>query len=105
MAPTPPGYTVWEWSAPLTVAASPLVSPWIDTGGFTQVVPFFVFAGGTSTPAIQGSFDGSTADADFAYAAPVSGTAFNVLSPYIRFQVTQTVADATKTKIYLKTRA
>jgi hypothetical protein len=105
MAPTPPGYTVWEYTAPaLTQAASPLLGPWIDTAGFTQVVPFFIFAGGTSTPAIDGSFDGATADADFAYAAPTSGTAFTVVSPYIRFKVTQTVADATKTKIHLKTR-
>ena len=41
MAPTPPGYTLWEWTTPLTQAASPLQSPWIDTAGYTQVVPFF----------------------------------------------------------------
>lgn len=107
MAPTPPGYTVWEWSTPLTQAASPLISPWIDTAGFSQVVPGFKFTGGTSTPSIEASVDGTNLDSDLTtlYSAPTSGTAFSVVSPYIRFKVVQTVADATVTKIHLKTRA
>jgi hypothetical protein len=106
MSPTPPGYVLWEYTSPvLTVAASPLLGPWLEATGFSQIVPFFAFSGGTSTAAIDGSFDGSTADADFAYTAPTSGTAFTVVSPWIRFKVTQTVADATKTKILLRTRA
>jgi len=95
----------WGQSGPvLTVAASPLLSPWIEAVGFSQVVPFFAFAGGTSTHSIEGSFDGSAADADFVYGAPVSGTPFTVLSPYFRWKTVQTVADATKSKVVLRPR-
>ena len=107
MAPTPPGYHLWEWSTALTQAASPLVSPWIDATGFSQVVPGFKFTGGTSTPSIEASLDGTTLDADMTtlYSAPTSGTAFSVVSPFFRFKVVQTVADATVTKILLQSRA
>lgn len=95
----------WGQSGPaLTVAASPLLSPWIECVGFSQVVPFFAFAGGTSTHSIEGSFDGQNPDADFAYAAPVSGTPFTVISPFIRWKTVQTVADATKSKVLLRPR-
>jgi hypothetical protein len=106
VAPTPPGYRLWEYFTPLTVAASPLVSPWIDATGFSQVVPGFKFTGGTSTPSIEASVDGSALDSDLTtlYSAPVSGTAFSVVSPYFRFKVVQTVADATVTKIILTSR-
>ena len=107
MAPTPPGYHLWEWSTALTQAASPLVSPWIDATGFSQVVPGFKFTSGTSTPSIEASLDGTTLDADMTtlYSAPTSGTAFSVVSPFFRFKVVQTVADATVTKILLQSRA
>jgi hypothetical protein len=58
MAPTPPGYRLWEWFTPLTQAASPLTSPWIDATGFSQVVPGFKFTTGTSTASIEASIDG-----------------------------------------------
>jgi hypothetical protein len=103
--PLLPGYKIWEYTTPLTVAASPLLSPWFDTTGYTQVLPFMLSAGGTTVYSIDGSFDGATADADFAYTAPTTGTTFSVVSPYIRFHVVQTVADATKTKIFLQARA
>ena len=107
MAPTPPGYHLWEYSTPLTVAASPLLSPWIDATGFTQVVPGFKFTGGTSTATIEASLDGSTLDSDLTtlYSSPTSGTAFSVVSPYFRFKVVQTSSDATVTKILLQSRA
>lgn len=106
MAPTPPGYRLWESFTALTVAASPLTSPWIDCSGFSLVLPAFKFTGGTSTPSIEASIDGSTVDPDLTslYSAPTSGTAFSVLSPYLRFKVVQTVADATVTKIVLTSR-
>ena len=106
MAPTPPGYRLWEQFTALTVANSPLTSPWIDCSGFSQVVPGFKFTGGTSTPSIEASVDGSTLDSDLTtlYSAPTSGTAFSVVSPFIRFKVVQTVADATVTKIVLTSR-
>jgi len=107
MAPTPPGYRLWEQFTALTVANSPLVSPWIDCSGFSQVVPGFKFTGGTSTASIEASVDGSTLDADLTtlYSAPTSGTAFSVVSPFLRFKVVQTVGDATVTKIGLTSRA
>lgn len=106
MAPTPPGYRLWESFTPVTVAASPLTSPWLDCSGFSQVVPGFKFTTGTSTASIEASVDGANLDADLTtlYSAPTSGTAFSVVSPYIRFKVVQTVADATVTKIVLTTR-
>ena len=88
----------------LTVAASPLVSPWIEAQGFSQVVPFFAFTGGTSVHSIEGSWDGQNLDADFTYAAPTSGTAFTVTSPFFRWKTVQTVADATKSKVLLRPR-
>ena len=107
MAPTPPGYHLWEYSTPLTVAASPLTSPWIDGTGFGQVVPGLKFTGGTSTASIEASIDGTTLDSDMTtlYSAPTSGTAFPVVSPYFRFKVVQTVGDATVTKILLQSKA
>lgn len=98
------GDVLYENSAVVTVAGSPLLSGWIPSGGFTQVIPFFVFAGGTSTHSIQGSVDGATQDADYTYAAPVSGTAFTITSPYFRWSTVQTVADATKSKVCLIAR-
>ena len=106
MAPTPSGYRLWEQFTALTVANSPLTSPWIDCSGFSQVVPGFKFTTGTSTPSIEASIDGSTVDSDMTslYSAPTSGTAFSAVSPWIRFKVVQTVADATVTKIVLTSR-
>ncbi len=81
-----------------------LLSPFFDTNGFSRVLPFLIFAGGTSVHSIEGSFDGVTADADFGYAAPTTATEFNILSPYIRWRTVQTVANATKSKVFLKAR-
>jgi hypothetical protein len=100
-----PGSLLWQSTAPITTAASPLLSPWISTDGISRVLPWFAFTGGTSTHSIEGSFDGSAADADFAYTAPTSGTEFNVVSPFIRWRTAQTVGDATKSKVVLRGRA
>jgi len=104
---TLPGYKIWEYYTPLTVANSPLLGPWIDTTGFTQVLPYWKFTGGTQVFSIDASIDGSTADTDLGslYSAPVSGTAFDVKSPWLRLHVVQSVADATVTKILLQSRA
>jgi hypothetical protein len=99
------GMTLWARTGTLTVAASPLLSGWIDTQGFTQVIPWFSFAGGTSVHSIQGSFDASTIDALFVYGAPTSGTVFTVLSPFIRWSTVQTVATATTAEVFLQSRA
>lgn len=105
--PTLPGYKIWEYFTPLTVAASPLLSPWIETTGFTTVLPFWKFTGGTQVFSVDASVDGVNADTDLGslYSAPVSGTAFSVASPFLRLHVVQSVADATVTKIFLQSRA
>src|SRR5512132_1037659 len=100
-----PGALLWQNTTVITVANSPLLSPWINVAGFSRVLPFFVFAGGVSTHSIEGSFDGSAVDADLTYAAPTSGTEFSVISPFIRWKTVQTSADATKSKVVLRSRA
>lgn len=99
------GRGLYVYNGPvLTVAASPLLSAWLDVSGFAALMPWFAFTGGTSTHSIEGSWDGVSADADFAYAAPTSGTAFNIISPFIRWRTVQSAADATKSKVYLAAR-
>lgn len=98
------GDVLWENQAVITVAGSPLLSAWIPVSGFTVILPFFVFAGGTSTHTIQWGFDGATADADLTATTPASGTGINVLGPYFRWSTAQTVADATKSKVCLIAR-
>jgi hypothetical protein len=95
----------WVNQAVITVAASPLVSPWIEVPHTSQVVVAFAFAGGTSVHSFEGSFDGVTVDADITYSAPSTGTVVNVVHPYFRWKTVQTVADATKSKVVLKARA
>jgi len=95
----------WLNTTPVTVAASPLVSPWLQCTGVTsQAVPVFAFAGGTSVHSIEGSFDGVNVDADVTYSAPTSATAFTIQHPFIRWKTVQTVGDATKSKVYLRPR-
>jgi hypothetical protein len=107
MAFTLPGNRVWESQALLTVAASPLVTGWFDTTGYTNVLPSYKFTTGTTVITAEGSFDGTTLDADLTtlYGAfPASGTAFPVLSPWFRIRIVQSVADATVTKVFLQAR-
>ena len=111
--PTPPGYKVWEQTAAVTVAASPLVSAWFDTTGYTTLLLTYVFTNstGTTTPTIEGSFDGSTLDTDMTYAALAAspqitaGVSVAVITPFIRFRVVQATADATRTKFCAQSRA
>ena len=111
--PTLPGYRVWETLTPLTVAASPLVTSWIDTTGFTNLLLTYVFTNstGTTTPTIEGSFDGTNLDTDMTYAALAaspqlaSGLVVAVLTPFIRFRLVQATADATRTKMCVQARA
>ena len=112
--PTPPGYKVWENTVPLTTAASPLVSPWFDTTGFTTLLVECVFTTGTVALTVEGSFDGATLDTTMTYAdtgLPVSasntpaGLAVVVKHTFVRFRVVQTVSNATVTTIYVQARA
>jgi hypothetical protein len=102
------GFRVWENSIALTQAASPLVTAWIDTTGYTTVLPSYKFTSGTTVITAEGSFDGVNLDSDLTtlYGSfPASGTSFAVLSPFFRIRIVQTVADATVTKVFLQSRA
>jgi hypothetical protein len=96
-----PGVLLWFNTTPITVAGSPLLSPWLNTHGLSRIFPWFSFAGGTSTHTIEGSFDGATADADLVL-TPTTDTEFNVRAPFIRWRTVQTVADSTKSKVTLR---
>ena len=69
--PTPAGYKIWEQTAAVTVASSPVVSGWYDTTGYTNLFISYVFTNttGTTTLTVEGSFDGSTQETDIVYAA------------------------------------
>jgi len=111
--PTAPGYKVWEQTAPVTVSASPLVTGWFDTTGYTTLLLTYVFTNstGTTTPTIEGSFDGSTLDTDMTYAALAAspqittGVSVAVITPFIRFRIVQATADATRTKFCAQAKA
>ena len=111
--PTPPGYKIWEYVTPATTALSPIVSGWFDTTGFTTLLLTYVFTNstGTTTPTIEGSFDGSTLDTDMTYAALAAspqittGVSVAVITPYVRFRIVQATADATRTKFCVQSRA
>lgn len=109
---TPPGWKVWDQVTPATVALSPIVSPWYDTSGYTNLLLSYVFTNstGTTTLTIEGSFDGQTQDTDVTYAAvPASpqlgsGAVVAVLTPFVRFRLVQATADATRTKALAQAR-
>src|SRR6185437_9771448 len=101
------GDTIWETVTPVLLVNSPVLGPWVETSGFTQILGWLAVAGGTTVVTVEYGTDGSTADADFTPVTITAGAvaAFNVLGPYLRFRIVQTVADATKTKLYLQARA
>jgi hypothetical protein len=105
---TAPGWKIWEQTAPATVSASPIVSPWFDTTGYTNLFISYVFTNstGTTTLTCEGSFDGSTQETDIVYAAvPATPATVAVLHPFIRFRLVQATADATRTKAFAQARA
>jgi hypothetical protein len=112
--PTQPGYKIWENAAPLTVGT--VTSAWFDTTGYTTLLIAAVIANstGTTSLAVQGSFDGSTLDSTMAYAdtgLPVAasntpgGIAVVVKHTFVRFVVTQATATATTSTFYVQARA
>ncbi len=108
-----PGERIWAQVTPVTLAASPVVTGWLDTTGFTSLLLSWVFTNstGTTTPSIEGSLDGLTQDTDMTYAALAgasqltTGLVVAVLTPFIRFRVVQATADATRTKFFVQARA
>jgi hypothetical protein len=113
VAPTPPGWKVWEQTATVTVAASPVVSGWFDTTGYTNLLLTYVFTNstGSTTLTVEGSFDGGTLDTDMTYSALAAspqlgaGVAVPVVTPFVRFRIVQATADATRTKAFAQARA
>ena len=61
---TAPGYKIWENTLALTTAASPLVSAWYDTTGYTSLLLAYTFTTGTTVFTIEGSYLGSHFYAD-----------------------------------------
>ena len=101
------GDTIWETVTPVLLVNSPVLGPWVETSGCTQALGWLAVAGGTTVVTLEYGTDGVNADADFTPVTITAGAnaAFNVLGPYLRFRIVQTVADATKTKLYLQARA
>src|SRR5215468_4967819 len=101
------GDVIWETVTPVTTASSPVTSPWVETTGCTQALGWLAVAGGTTVVTVEYSTDGSTADADFTAVTISAGanTPFNLLGRFARVKIVQTVADATKTKLYLQAKA
>ena len=100
---TLPGYKIWEnTAAALTTAASPLVSGWFDTTGYTNLIINFVFTTGTTALTVEGSFDGATLDSTMTYSAvSTTATVVPVQHTFVRFRVVQTVSNATQaTTVY-----
>ena len=101
------GDTIWETLTPVTLVASPVLGPWVETSGVTQALAWLAVAGGTTVVTVEYGTDGATADADFTPVTIAAGAnvPFNLYGRYARVRITQTVADATKTKLYLQAKA
>jgi hypothetical protein len=110
---TPPGWKVWDYVTPATLALSPVVSGWFDTTGYTNLLLTYVFTNstGSTTLTVEGSFDGSTLDTDMTYSALAAspqigaGVVVPVITPFVRFRIVQATADATRTKACAQARA
>jgi hypothetical protein len=113
MPVTPPGYKVWETATPLTTAASPLVTGWYDTTGYTTLLVTAVIANstGTTTFTVEGSFDGAALDSTMTYASsvtastPAAGTTYTVQHAFVRFRIVQATANATTTTFFIQSRS
>ena len=110
---TLPGFKVWEFTTAMTTGASPAVSGWFDTTGYTNlfVSAAFVNTTGTTTLTVEGSFDGATLDSTLAYPAGITatntptGVAVAVQHTFVRFRIVQATANATSTTVYVQARA
>jgi hypothetical protein len=105
---TLPGWKVWDWVTPVTLALSPVVTGWFDTTGYTNLLVSYVFteSTGTTTLTVEGSFDGTTLETDITYAAVgASPATVQVLTPFVRFRMVQATADSTRTKVLAQARA
>jgi len=113
VAVTNPGYKVWENTVPVTTGASPLVTGWYETTGYTTLLICAVIANstGSTTLTVEGSFDGATLDSTMTYTPAITastasaGAAMVVQHTFVRFRVVQATASATTTTIYVQARA
>ena len=101
------GDVIWETVTPVTVSSSPVLGPWVETTGVTQALGWLSVAGGTTVVTLEYGTDGVNADADFTAVTIAAGAnaPFNMYGRYCRVRIVQTVADATKTKLYLQAKA
>ncbi len=101
------GQVLAEYLTPVTLVASPVTGPWVETTGCTQALGWLAVAGGTTVVTVEYGTDGAAADADFTPVTIAAGatTPFNLLGRFMRFRIVQSSADATKTKLYLQAKA
>ena len=101
------GDVIWETLTPTTTALSPQLGPWVETSGCTQALGWLAVAGGTTVVTVEYGTDGATADADFTPVTIAAGAnvPFNLYGRYCRVRIVQTIADSTKTKLYLQAKA
>ena len=91
---------------PTLLVISPVLGPWVETTGCTQALGWLAVAGGTSVVTVEYGTDGATADADFTPVTLAAGAnvPFNLYGRFARVRIVQTIADATKTKLYLQAK-
>jgi hypothetical protein len=101
------GDVIWETLTPVLLVNSPVVGPWVETTGCTQALGWLAVAGGTTVVTLEYGTDGTNADADFTPVTIAAGAnvPFNLYGRYARVRVVQTIADATKTKLYIQAKA
>jgi hypothetical protein len=101
------GDVIWETVTPTLLVNSPVLGPWVETTGCTQALGWLAVAGGTTVVTVEYGTDGSTADADFTPVTIAAGAnvPFNLYGRFARVRVVQTIADATKLKLYLQAKA
>jgi len=101
------GDVIWETVTPTLLVNSPVLGPWVETTGCTQALGWLAVAGGTTVVTVEYGTDGSTADADFTPVTIAAGAnvPFNLYGRYARVRVVQSIADATKLKLYLQAKA
>ena len=101
------GDTIAEYLTPVTVAASPVLLPWVETSGCTQALGWLAVAGGTTVVTVEYGTDGAAVDADFTAVTIAAGAnvPFNLYGRFCRVRIVQTSADATKTKLDLQAKA
>lgn len=102
------GTVLWTLTTPVTTAASPVTSPWISTDGVSQVYVIGVAAGGTTVVTLEWSFDGANVDTDITATTvtplTLTVTLRDVLAPFVRVKWTQTVGNATTSKLTVRAK-